>query len=339
MSELLGTHVGVIVRRARSETVARGLAGGAAVLVAPADAPDLAHGVLVEAELALVALAVARVTRRKAPAVLEAAAAASPATAGAFGAIVLAALRRAHAGIGLRVVAAGPAVALEEDLLRARGELRAVSLTVLVGDDAFDARVALARASALAAALPSWDEAALAAMGPAPLAVPLAAHAVCSTAAEVAMLAAGDVLVAPGWPLTRGGEAGWTGPVVLAAPSSSHGLAVRLGDDGGLVLGGDVVPLVAAAAEAEMGERADRMALVEAIGEVPVVVRVEIGEASMAAREWASLGRGDVIALGRRVGEPVVLRVGGVAVARGDLVEIDGEVGVRIVDRLGAAGA
>ena len=49
---------------------------------------------------------------------------------------------------------------------------------------------------------------------------------------------------------------------------------------------------------------------------------------------WAVLARGDVVTLGRRVGEPVLLRVGGIPVARGDLVEIDGEVGVRIVERL-----
>jgi flagellar motor switch/type III secretory pathway protein FliN len=83
-----------------------------------------------------------------------------------------------------------------------------------------------------------------------------------------------------------------------------------------------------------MGEGIERGGLVEAIGEVPVVVRVEIGEARMAAREWAALTRGDVVSLGRRVGEAVVLRVGGVPVARGDLVEIDGQVGVRIVERL-----
>ena len=58
----------------------------------------------------------------------------------------------------------------------------------------------------------------------------------------------------------------------------------------------------------------------------------------MPAREWASLGEGDVVALGRRVGEAVTLRVGGVPVARGDLVEIEGEVGVRIVERLGGDG-
>jgi flagellar motor switch/type III secretory pathway protein FliN len=54
----------------------------------------------------------------------------------------------------------------------------------------------------------------------------------------------------------------------------------------------------------------------------------------MAAREWASLSPGDVIGLGKRVGDHVLLRVGGVPIARGELVDLDGEVGVRIVARL-----
>jgi flagellar motor switch/type III secretory pathway protein FliN len=44
--------------------------------------------------------------------------------------------------------------------------------------------------------------------------------------------------------------------------------------------------------------------------------------------------QGDVLGLGRRIGEPVVLRVGGLAIARGDLVEIEGEVGVRVIERI-----
>jgi flagellar motor switch/type III secretory pathway protein FliN len=102
------------------------------------------------------------------------------------------------------------------------------------------------------------------------------------------------------------------------------------------VLEGEVVPL--GAAEAEMTDT-ERGGLIEAIGEAPLTVRVEIGEARMPARDWAALGRGDVVALGRRVGEAVIVRVGGVAVARGELVEIDGEVGVRIVDRIPPEGA
>ena len=72
-------------------------------------------------------------------------------------------------------------------------------------------------------------------------------------------------------------------------------------------------------------------ALAGSLGEVPVVVRVEIGAAQMTAREWSRLGAGDVITLGRRIGEHVVLRAGGDEVARGELVDVEGEIGVRIV--------
>jgi flagellar motor switch/type III secretory pathway protein FliN len=127
------------------------------------------------------------------------------------------------------------------------------------------------------------------------------------------------------------------GPVQLAAPASTTGITAEVSEDGRVVLRGDVVPLCAA--EAEMVEAVDRGGgLIEAIGEVPLVVRVEVGEARMAAREWAELSPGDVVALGRRVGEAVVLRVGGIPVARGDLVDIDGEVGVRIVERFTEGG-
>jgi flagellar motor switch/type III secretory pathway protein FliN len=81
------------------------------------------------------------------------------------------------------------------------------------------------------------------------------------------------------------------------------------------------------------GESNVREAMARALGDVPVVVRVEIGAAEMPAREWAALGKGDVIALGAKVADPVLLRVGGVEIARGELVEIDGEVGVRILSR------
>lgn len=71
----------------------------------------------------------------------------------------------------------------------------------------------------------------------------------------------------------------------------------------------------------------------EVLEDAPVVVRVELGTVEMKAREWAELAPGDVIALGRRVGDPAILRVGGVELARGELVQVDGEYGVRIVAR------
>jgi flagellar motor switch/type III secretory pathway protein FliN len=125
--------------------------------------------------------------------------------------------------------------------------------------------------------------------------------------------------------------------VLLAAPAAEIGFRADLGEDGRLVLRGRLEPLCPA--EANMADGVDGGELIDAVGDLPVLVRVEIGEARMAARDWAGLGRGDVLALGRRVGEPVILRVGGVAVARGDLVELEGEVGVRIVERLATDGA
>ena len=74
-------------------------------------------------------------------------------------------------------------------------------------------------------------------------------------------------------------------------------------------------------------------ALSESMGDVPVVVRVEIGMVQLPAREWAKLSTGDVLTLGKRIGEHVVLRVAGEEVARGELVEVEGEIGVRIVSR------
>jgi flagellar motor switch protein FliM len=67
--------------------------------------------------------------------------------------------------------------------------------------------------------------------------------------------------------------------------------------------------------------------------DAPVVVRVELGAVTLTAREWAALAPGDVIAVGRRVSEPAILRVGGVEVARGELVDVEGELGVRIRER------
>lgn len=73
----------------------------------------------------------------------------------------------------------------------------------------------------------------------------------------------------------------------------------------------------------------------EVLDDVPVVVRVELGSVELTARKWAELAPGDVVSLGRKVGAPAILRVGGVEIAQGELVQVDGEYGVRILKRLG----
>jgi len=336
LTEMLGAQTAVLVRRAQPLTEARGLVGGAGVVVARADAPDIERAMLVEAEFALVAAAVARVAKRDPPVVLDTAASASRSAAGALAAMVVAALRRAHAGLATRVLAAGPAPELEADMARLGPELLAVTLTFLVADDAYEARLVVPRSATMAASPSSWDRAALAALGATPLSIPVVAHALTATATEVASLQPGDVLVLEGWALVRAKSGSLAGVVRLSAPASTEGVLADLGDDGRLVLRGDLVPR--STAEADMGDANDKGGLIEAIGEIPVLVRVEIGEARMAAREWAALGRGDVVVLDKHVGESVVLRVGGIPVARGDLVEVDGEIGVRIVERTSEQG-
>jgi flagellar motor switch/type III secretory pathway protein FliN len=89
-----------------------------------------------------------------------------------------------------------------------------------------------------------------------------------------------------------------------------------------------------------MGDpKADDGAICEAILETPVIVRVELGAVTLTAREWAAIGPGDVVPLGKRVAEPAVLRIAGIEVAKGELVEIEGELGVRIRERTSTGAA
>ncbi|HEX8792653.1 MAG TPA: FliM/FliN family flagellar motor switch protein [Polyangiaceae bacterium] len=335
-AEVLGVRVSLLLRGARPLAESGPLPGGVGVLLARADSPQIARSMLVEADGALVAAILARVLRRPAARVTGPAAALGAASAGAFAALLVAVLRRAHRGGTLRVLAAGPAPELEGDLRRAAPDASALTLTALVDDDAFEARVVLSPAAALASTSLPWSVADLTTLGPLPLEVPVVACACASTVAEVASLAMGDVLLPGPWRLKRV-PSGLAGPVLLAPAGSDMGVAAHLGDDGRLVLRGGTERLVNAEAKMEAG--AGKAELVDAMGDVPVVIRVEIGEARMAAREWARLGAGDVVALGRRIGEKVVLRVGGVPVARGDLVDVEGEVGVRIVERITGDGS
>ena len=84
-----------------------------------------------------------------------------------------------------------------------------------------------------------------------------------------------------------------------------------------------------------MSGQEDASATSEVVLDAPLVVRVELGAVSMTASDWARLKPGDVIETGRRVAEPVLLRIAGRVVARGELCDVDGEVGVRVRELVG----
>jgi flagellar motor switch/type III secretory pathway protein FliN len=249
--------------------------------------------------------------------------------AGAVAAILVATARRAHAGTPLLVRGAGAAKSLAVAL---GGDVVVGSFTVLLDDDAYLARAAVPRAQALRVPPHPWSRAALAALGDTPLRLPVVAAATLAAAADVASLRVGDAWLPGAWLAGGPGKLPLHGDVALAAQGASDGLLATLGEDGRLVLRGQRVEL------AMQDDQTVNEAVGQALGDVPVVVRVEIGQAELPAREWAALDKGDVIALGTKIAEPVVLRVGGVEVARGELVEIEGEVGVRILSRRDAAG-
>jgi flagellar motor switch protein FliN/FliY len=56
---------------------------------------------------------------------------------------------------------------------------------------------------------------------------------------------------------------------------------------------------------------------------IPITVKVVLGSATMPVANLTKLGRGAIIPLDRRVGEPVDVMVNGRIVARGEVVVVD----------------
>jgi flagellar motor switch protein FliN/FliY len=76
----------------------------------------------------------------------------------------------------------------------------------------------------------------------------------------------------------------------------------------------------------------------EAILEIPVSVKVVLGSATVSIASLAKLGRGAVIGLNRKVGEPVEVTVNGRLVARGEVVVLEDDnsrFGVSLTEVIG----
>jgi flagellar motor switch protein FliN/FliY len=73
------------------------------------------------------------------------------------------------------------------------------------------------------------------------------------------------------------------------------------------------------AEEARLGEARN----LDSILRIPVLVQVVLGSASMPVADLMKLGRGAVVPLDHRVGEPVDVMVNGRVVARGEIVIVE----------------
>jgi flagellar motor switch protein FliN/FliY len=80
----------------------------------------------------------------------------------------------------------------------------------------------------------------------------------------------------------------------------------------------------------------------ETILRIPVTVQVVLGSASMPVSNLLRLGRGAVIPLDHRVGEPVDIMVNGRVVARGEVVVVEDDnsrFGVSLTEVVGPSSA
>ena len=72
------------------------------------------------------------------------------------------------------------------------------------------------------------------------------------------------------------------------------------------------------------------------LGQVPIEITISVGRARPMVRDLMRLGRDAVLALDRRVDDPVELYIGERLIARGELQELDGAqagyLGVRLTE-------
>ncbi len=91
---------------------------------------------------------------------------------------------------------------------------------------------------------------------------------------------------------------------------------------------------------ARAAEETSRLTNLEPIMRIPVTVQVLLGSATMPVADLMKLGRGAVIPLDHRVGEPVEVVVNGRIVARGAVVVVEEEnsrFGVSLTEIVGGA--
>jgi flagellar motor switch protein FliN/FliY len=81
---------------------------------------------------------------------------------------------------------------------------------------------------------------------------------------------------------------------------------------------------------------------IETVMRIPVNLQVVLGSATMPVASVLKLGRGAIVALDHRVGEPVDVVVNGRTVARGEIVVVEDDnsrFGVSLTEIVGPTGA
>lgn len=311
-TQVLQTPIELRAREARRRPAQIGTPGDVGLIVRAVGA-EPTHAMLIEMEGAFAATTVAIALRGRAPLVYDTTQVPSLRVMGAAAAVVQTILRRVLPE-PIEVLTVGAAHALAADLHRQMGALCTWIGAATLESTQYSLRVTCLPNVLDAPAGSRWRTRLT------PLSVPVVRARVTVPRAELAQLAIGDALLLPD------DGARW-----LAPPQGEWGWRVTL--DGDRVTVGEEVETLAWTDGDEMNE-----GFQEALGDLPVVVRVEVGSVQTTAKRWGELAPGDTLTLGTKVGAPVTLRVAGVEVALGELVQVEGEIAVRITKRLDLPG-
>lgn len=76
---------------------------------------------------------------------------------------------------------------------------------------------------------------------------------------------------------------------------------------------------------------ADNISL-EAVQDIPVQITVVLGKSTMQVSQLLKLGRGAVVELDRKVGEPIDIYVNNRLVARGEVVVVEDRIGITMTE-------
>jgi len=79
-------------------------------------------------------------------------------------------------------------------------------------------------------------------------------------------------------------------------------------------------------------EKPKSSAELEAVFDVPVQVSAVLGESSMQVHQLLKLGRGAVVELNRKIGDPIDIYVNNRLVARGEVVVVDDRLGITMTE-------
>jgi flagellar motor switch protein FliN/FliY len=86
------------------------------------------------------------------------------------------------------------------------------------------------------------------------------------------------------------------------------------------------------AEETTLGESGESNITLEAVSDIPVQISVVLGKTNMQVQQLLKLGRGAVVELDRKVGEPVDIYVNNRLVAKGEVVVVEDKIGVTMTE-------